>query len=107
MPSKAKPSRGTGVGAPHAKITQIRQQADTALANARAATSAACADRDPALAAAGQARHHADTEISRAPPAQPPPRPQHDHPRAAATPPRHAPPPPRAAPPPAAPALPD
>ena len=46
-----------------AQITQIRQQADTALAAAR---DQASADRDAALAAAGQARHRADTEISRA-----------------------------------------
>jgi hypothetical protein len=62
-----------------AQITQIRQQADTALAAAR---DQASADRDAALAAAGQARHRADTEISRARQAEADARAENDHVRA-------------------------
>jgi hypothetical protein len=49
-----------------AQITEIRRQADTALAAACDGTRAAHADRDAALASADQARHHAGTEIGRA-----------------------------------------
>ncbi len=49
-----------------AQITEIRRQADTALAAACDDTRAAHADRDAALASADQARHHAGTEIGRA-----------------------------------------
>ena len=65
-----------------AQITQIRQQAATALAEARDQASAARNDRDAALAAAGQARHHADTEISRARQAEADARAENDHVRA-------------------------
>jgi len=65
-----------------AQITEIRRQADTALAAARDDTRAAHADRDAALAAADQARHHAGTEIGRARQAEADARAENDHVRA-------------------------
>ena len=65
-----------------AQITEIRRQADAALAAARDGTRAAHADRDAALAAADQARHHADTEIGRARQAEADARAENDHVRA-------------------------
>ena len=65
-----------------AQITEIRRQADTALAAARDGTRAAHADRDAALAAADQARHHASTEIGRARQAEADARAENDHVRA-------------------------
>ena len=65
-----------------AQITEIRRQADTALAAAREGTRAAHADRDAALAAADQARHHASTEIGRARQAEADARAENDHVRA-------------------------
>ena len=65
-----------------AQITQIRQQADTALAETSAEASAAHAGRDAALAAAAQARHDASTEISRARQAEADARAENDHVRA-------------------------